>query len=117
MLPHVEKCEDTADQGGWVLLASQSEIAELLDAKKRIQTAKRNAFGTDSPGRLRLWSFSIRCRFGSTEALRHRAYIVSAYKAYFELHERVRALALGRSSDGFFGHGAPMGAAHSRIPL
>lgn len=108
MLPQVEKCEDSSDQGGWVLLASQSEIAELLDAKKRIQAVKRNAFGTDTPGRLRLWSFSVRCRFGSTDALAHRAYIVAAYKAYFELRERVRTLALGRASDDFSMSGAPI---------
>ncbi|WP_126223395.1 hypothetical protein [Burkholderia ambifaria] len=117
MLPQVEKCEDTSDQGGWVLLASQAEIAELLDAKKRIQTVNRNAFGTETPGRLLLWSFSIRCRFGSTEALRHRAYIVAAYKAYFELLERVRSLALGRASDDFFVPGAPIADARSRVLL
>jgi hypothetical protein len=82
---------------GWVEHVTQSEVADLHQARNRIRDANLKAFGTAAPGRLRLWYFSLMC-VGSEAARDRKAGIVAAYEAYVELLERLRSAALSRVS-------------------
>jgi hypothetical protein len=82
---------------GWVLHVTSAEAADLHYAKERIMAAKVKAFGTATPGRIRLWYFSLLC-VGSKAARRRRAGIMTAYESYIDLLERLRTMALSRVS-------------------
>ncbi|MEX3983887.1 hypothetical protein AB4Y45_33420 [Paraburkholderia sp. EG287A] len=81
--------------GGWVLHVTQDEVADLQQAKQRIQEAKVKAFGTETPGRIRLWYFALQCAASGTARCR-KAAIVAAYEGYVELLDQLRTHAMRR---------------------
>lgn len=87
--------EEVFNPEGWVLHVTSAEVADLKNAKDRIKDAKVKAFGTATPGRIRLWYFSLLC-VGSEAARGRRAAIMTAYEAYIDLLERLRNLAMSR---------------------